>query len=137
MREIEQLLHQRWNDAAALEALLPSRRVTTGRSLLNTLPRAAIGRRSRSVVCRTNLGEVIEQIVLEVRLEHEEFDRGAAIVGEFLRVFDRKRFPLSGGAKVLQLRRAEDDCRQRDDGVWQFRVAMVARVWLPAEAAGE
>jgi len=70
MMEIEQLLHQRWNDAAALEALLPSRRVTTGRSLLNTLPRAAIGRRSRSVVCRTNLGEVIEQIVLEVRLEH-------------------------------------------------------------------
>lgn len=134
--EIEQLFHQRWSDAAALDGLLPARRVTTGRSSLASLPWATIGRRSRTIVCRTNLAEVIEEIVLEICLNHEEFDAGAAIVAEFLHTFDRKRFPLSGGAKVLHLRRVEDDCRQRDDGVWQFRVAMLARVWLPAEAAG-
>lgn len=134
--EIEQVLHQRWSDAAALVALLPADRVTTGRSCLGTLPRATIGRRSRTIVCRTNLDEVIEQVVLEMCLRHEAFDQAAAIVAEFLRTFDRRGFQLSGGARVLQLRRVDDECRQRDDGVWEFRVAMVARVHLPGAEAG-
>ena len=129
---LEQALHQRWSDDPTLNALLPSDKVTTGRSTGGTLPRATIGRRTRRAVCRTNSGDSLEQVVVEVRLLHGSFDDGTAVVQQFLAVFDRSQFGLSGGAEVVNLRRVKDDCRQEKDGTWLFRVQMLARVHRPA-----
>jgi len=129
--EIEQALHQRWHDSTTLDGLLSAARVTTGRSSLESLPRATLGRRGKRTVGRTNAGEVLEEVTIEMRLRHESFDDGATIVRAFRDEFDRCRFALSGGAKVLHLRHVEDDCRQLDNGTWLFRVEMVARVFLP------
>ncbi len=129
---LEQALHQRWSDHQALNAVLPADRVTTGRSSLGSLPRATVSRRTRRTVCRTNSGDTIEEVTLDMRLRHESFDDGIAVVQHFLTAFDRSQFSLSDDAKVLSLRRIEDDSYQADDGTWQFRVEMLARVHLPA-----
>jgi hypothetical protein len=129
---LEQTLHQHWSDSPALNALLHADRVTTGRSSLGSLPRATLARRSRRTVCRTNSGDSLEEVTVEMRLRHQSFDDGTAIVQQFLTTFDRSQFSLSDGAQVLNLRRIEDDCRQADDGTWQFRVEMLARIQLPA-----
>ncbi len=129
---LEQALHQRWGENQALNAVLSADRVTTGRSSLGSLPRATISRRSRRTVCRTNLGDTLEEVSVEVRLRNESFDDGIAVVQQFLATFDRTQFSLSNGAEVLSLRRLEDDCHQADDGTWQFRIHMLARVHLPS-----
>ena len=129
---LEQALHQRWFDSPEMNALLRVDRVTSGRSSLDTLPRATLSRASRRVVCRTNSGDVLEEVTVEMRLRHESFDDGLATVQQFLTLFDRTQFNLSDGASVLSLRRIDDDCHQATDGTWQFRVIMLARVHLPA-----
>lgn len=130
--DLEQTLHQRWSDNQALNALLPAERISTGRSSLGSLPRATLSRLSRRTVCRTNSGDILEEVTVEMRLRHESFDDGTAVVQQFLSAFDRSQFSLANGAKVVNLRRVEDDCHQDDDGNWQFRVEMLARVHLPA-----
>lgn len=129
---LEQALHQRWSNCPALIALLPAERVTTGRSSLDSLPRATFSRRSRRTVCRTNSGETIEEVTVRMRLRHESFDEGIAIVQQFLTTFDRSRFSLADGAEMVNLRRITDDARQANDGTWQFRIEMLARIHLPA-----
>lgn len=130
---LEQALHQRWSNDASLVALLPAERVTTGRSSLDSLPRATLFRRTRRTVCQTNSGECLEEVGMEMSLRHESFDGGIAIVQQFLQVFDRSRFSLTDGAEVLQLRRLEDNTTQLDDGTWQFQVEMLARIHVPAQ----
>ena len=125
---LEQALHQRWSDNQTLNALLPADRVTTGRSSLGTLPRATICRESRCTVCRTNLGDILEDVTVTMHLRHESFDDGIAIIRQFLAVFDRSHFNLSENAKVLSLRRIEDTCRQANDNTWQFQTQLLARV---------
>ena len=129
---LEQALHQHWSDNQALSALLPVDRVTTGRSTGGTLPCATVARRSRRTVCRTNSGDTIEEVTVAMRLRHESFDDGIAIVQQFLTAFDRSQFSLADGAKVLSLRRIEDNCHQADDGTWRFQVELLARIHLPA-----
>lgn len=128
---LEQALHQRWSNDAALGALLAADRVTTGRSSLGSLPRATISRQSRRTVCQTNSGETLEEVTIEMRLRHESFDAAVAIVQQFLTAFDRSQFSLADGAEVQSLRRIQDDCRQDADGTWQFRVEMLARIKSP------
>ncbi len=129
---LEQALHQLWSNSPALVALLPADRVTTGRSSLGSLPRAAIARRLRRTVCRTNTGETIEDATVVMHLRHDSFDAGIAIVQQFLTAFDRSHIALAGGGEVACLRRITDDTRQAPDGTWQFRVDMLARIHLPA-----
>jgi hypothetical protein len=129
---LEQAFHQLWNNTPALNALLPADRVTTGRSSLDSLPRATLSRRSRRTVCLTNSGETIEEVTVVMRLRHESFDEGIAIIQQFLSVFDRSHFSLADGAEVVNLRRLTDYTRQAADGTWQFRVEMLALVHLPA-----
>lgn len=129
---LEQALHQRWSDNQALNALLPAERVTTGRSSIESLPRATLSRRSRRTVCRTNSGDTLEEVTVELRLRHESFDAAVAIVQQFLTTFDRSQFSLAAGAEVQSLRRTQDDCRQADDGTWLLRVELLARIHLPA-----
>jgi hypothetical protein len=130
---LEQVLHQRWSDNAALDALLPAQRVTTGRSSEGSLPRATITRRSRRTVCHTNSGETIEDVSIEIRIRHESFDDATAIVEQFLVVFNRSQFDLVDGARVLSFRRTEEHCDQLDDGTWQLQVEMLARIQLPTQ----
>ncbi len=129
---LEQALHQRWSDNQALNALLSAERVTTGRSSIGSLPRATLSRRSRRTVCRTNSGDILEEVTVEMRLRHESFDDAVAIVQQFLTAFDRSQFSLAAGAEVQCLRRIEDNCQQAADGTWQFQVQLVARVHFPA-----
>ena len=129
---LEQALHQRWSNDAALNSLLPADRVTTGRSSLGSLPRATLARQSRRTVCRTNSGETLEEVTVEMRLRHDSFDAAVAVVQQFLTVFDRSQVSLADGAEVQSLRRIQDDCRQDSDGTWQFLVEMLARVRLLA-----
>ena len=125
---LEQALHQRWSDNPTLNMLLPADRVMTGRSSLDTLPRATICRQSRRTVCYTNSGDKLEEVAIEVQLRHESFDDGVAIIQQFLATFDRSYFELSGTARVLSLRPIEDRCQQSSDNTWHFQVQLLARI---------
>lgn len=128
---LEQALHKRWSEDQALCALLPVERVTTGRSSLGTLPRATLCRQSRRTICRTNSDYTFEEATVEMQLRHDSFDDGIAIIQQFLTGFDRSQFSLQERVKVLSLRRIDDDCCQAEDGTWQFRVQMLARLQIP------
>jgi len=127
---LEQALHQLWSDDQTLNALLPADHVTTGRSRLDALPRATICRESQRTVCRTNSGDTLEEITIDMRLRHESFADGIAIVRQFLTTFEHSHFDLSENAIVLALQPIKDTCHQENDNTWQFQTKLLARILL-------
>ena len=78
--------------STTLDEALAAERVTTGRSSLGTLPRATLSRRSRRTVCRTNSGDTIEEVAVDMCLQHESFDNGIKIVHQFVAAKDECLF---------------------------------------------
>jgi hypothetical protein len=129
---LEQAIHQRWAASDALATLLPTDRVTTGRSFGHALPYATITRRSCRTPFRTNAG-ALDEVALRIHVWHDDYDRGRSIVDELKATFDRSDFPLTGGARVVQMRRADDSAVEHNDGTWQFAVEFLVQVHLPSE----
>lgn len=129
--KLEQAIHQRWEAADALNSLLPVANVKTGRSLDASLPYASIARKAVRTVFRTNAGDALDEVVLEVHVWHDDYDAGRDIVEQVNTAMDRADFALSDGQQVVQMRRTGESDSQHDEGVWQFMVQFLVQVYLP------
>jgi len=127
---LEQVVHQRWAASEALNAALAAERVKTGRSFDAALPYATIKRRANRTAFRTNAGDALDEVALRIRVWHDEYDAGRAIVHQIKAAFDRSDFPLAGGDRVVQMRRTDDSASQHSDGTWQFTVDFLVQVHL-------
>lgn len=123
---LEQAIHARWAADGALIALVPAARFVTGKALGGlALPCAVLSRVGQRRATRTSSRSVAE---VEVR-----FDVFAAELGTLRQVadavkarFDRATF--SGGATVLDMRRADESQEQADDGTWRLSLTYAAVV---------
>jgi len=127
---LEEAIHQRWAASEALAALLPAENVHTGRSLGDTIPYATLTRRANRTALRTNSGDALDEVSLRIDVWHDDYDAGRAIVHEIKAAFDRSDFALSGGDRVVEMRRTDDSASQHDDGVWQFTIDFLVQVYL-------
>ena len=129
---LEQVIHQRWAACDALASLLPAENVKTGRSFDDPLPYATITRHRSRTAFRTNAGDALDEVTLRINVWHDDYDAGRAIVGQLKAAFDRSDFALSGGDRVVQMRRTDDFASQHDDGAWQFTIEFLVQVHLPS-----
>ena len=129
---LEKAIHNRWAASAALCELLPAERFTTGRAHAAEIPYATLSRKPGRTVCRTNAGDALDEIPLEIHVWHDEFDAGQAIVHEVKTAFDRSDFALSDGGRVLRMLRAGESVVEHPDGVWQWTIAFSVQVYLPS-----
>jgi len=104
--------------------------VTTGRAVGTARPYATLTRLGSHPLLRSNAGGTIEQIRLRIDLWHDRLDDGQAIVRQIRTSLDGSAFPLSGGDRVMHLRRTEDAAVQHEDGVWQFSMTFLVQVYL-------
>jgi hypothetical protein len=117
-----EVIHQRWAAAAELNALLPVSNVYTGLSPVSTTPYAVITKLSERPVAYLNDGSVVSIVGLRIEVFDESYDAAAAVSHQVKAAFDRTEFALSGSNKVLNMRRADDYYRQRDDGTWRLAI---------------
>ena len=129
---LEQAIHQRWADTPALEALLPAARLKTGRSRGDPMPYATLTRQRNRTALRSNAGDAVDETALQIDVWCEEFDAGHAIAEQVKAAFDRAAFDLSGGDRVVQMRRTGDAASQDPDGVWRFALQFLVQVHLPS-----
>lgn len=127
---LEEAIHQRWAADDALIALLPVEKVTTGRSTENSVPYATIQRRGSRTAIRTNTGDALDEVSLEIHVWHEDHDAGLAITSLVKAAFQRSDFALSGSDRVVQMRRSGDSAVQHADGLWQFSIDFLVQVYL-------
>ena len=128
---LEQAIHQRWADTPALEALLPAARLKTGRTRGDPMPYATLSRRRNRTRLRTNAGDAIDEVALEIDVYCDDYDAGRAIAAAVQAAFDRAGFDLPGGDRAVQMRRADDAASQDADGTWQFALQFLVQVHLP------
>lgn len=128
---IEQAIHDRWAETAALAALLPAERVTIGRTVGASRPCAVLTCPRRRAVLRTNDGG-LDDVTLQIDLWHDRYDAGQTILTELVAALDRADFPLSEGRRVVQMRRTTDAACQQDDGVWRWSIEFLVQVYLPS-----
>ena len=129
---LEQAIHQRWAASDTLASLLPAERLKTGRSFGDSLPYATITRQGNRTAFRTNAGDALDEVRLQIRVWHDDYDAGRAIAEQVKAAFDRSDFALSGGGRVVQMRRTGDSASQHDDGTWRFTVDFLVQVHLPS-----
>ena len=125
---LEQAIHERWAADAALAALVPAARVTTGRSLRTARPYVTILPERAQTSVRSNAGETIEEITLRMNVWHDDYGAARAVVERIRAVFNGVGFALSGARRVLHMRRLSESALQHADGVWQLSVRFVALV---------
>lgn len=128
---LEETIHQRWEASQPLEALLPAARLKTGLSPGDAMPYATLLRRRNRTTMRTNAGDAVDEAAVQIDVWCDNFDAGLAIVEQIKTTFDRSSFDLSGGARVVQMRRTRDASRQDADGAWRFTVEFLVHVHLP------
>ncbi len=123
-------IHQRWSTTPALESLLSADRLRTGLVHGEGRPYATLERKSSRTAFRTNAGESLDEVTLAIHVWHDSYDAGEAIVQAALAAFDRSDFDLSGGDRVVQMRRTAESAKQHDNNVWQFTLEFSASVHL-------
>jgi len=129
---LEQAIHERWAASEALASLLPAENVRTGRSYGQPMPYAALTRLGSRTAFRTNAGDAMDEVTLRINVWHDDYDAGRAILEQVKAAFDRSDFALSGGDRVVQMRRTDDSASQHDDGAWQFTIEFLVQVHLPS-----
>lgn len=115
MTDLFSAIHARWT-AAGLAALAP---LTTGPARGPALPAASLLHTAGRSLALTNATGRFEEIELELRLWHGDFDVGLAIAELLLATFDRAAFDTAGG-RVLAMRRTDEHARHQADGAWEF-----------------
>jgi hypothetical protein len=127
---LEQAIHEYWASTAALDALLPAARVTTGRSSGVAMPYATIEQIESRPTLPTNLGDAVEAVTIRVTLWHDDHAAGHAIAEQVEIALDRATLTLPGGGQVARFRRLRSSVSQHPDGLWQWTVELRARVHL-------
>ena len=95
-------------------------------------PDSTVTRVRNRTALRTNAGDAVDASTLRIDVWCEEFDAGQAIAEQVKATFDRTSFDLSGGDRVVQMRRIRDAASQDDDGVWRFALEFLVHVHLPS-----
>lgn len=129
---LEQAIHERWAQAAALASLLPAERVTTGRTVNTARPYATLSCPHRRTAIRTNNGGGVDAVTLRIDLWYDCYDAGQTLLAQLLATFDRTDFPLADGRRVVQMRRDTDAVTQHPDGVWQLSAEFLVHVYFPS-----
>ncbi len=127
---LEQAIHARWAASSSLSALLPAERLRTGTFHGEGRPYATLERRAGRTLLRTNAGDALDDVTLAVHVWHDSFDGGQAVVREVKAAFDRSDFSLSGGDRVVAMRRTADSVVERGGGLWQFTIEFSVLVYL-------
>ena len=125
---LEQAIHQRWTDSAALSALLPPARLTTGRSGGGERPYATIQSLRRSQTLPTNAGNTVEEASMDLCVWHDDFDVGEQIVEYIQTVFDRAVFNLPDDSAVVRMRETSMSATHKKDGVWCWKIKFLANI---------
>ena len=120
--------------ADALVSLLPVENVTTGLARGDSLPYATIQRKQGHTTLRTNAGATLEEVTLRINVWHDDHDAGRDIAEQVEAAFDGADFALSGGNRVIRMRRTDEHGSQRDDGIWRFTLEFLVHVYLPTGA---
>ncbi len=127
-----EVLHDRWEAAAALEALLPAASVFTGQSFDATLPFAVIEKNSEFADMYANDGMAVDSVGVRFQLFHANHDLGAAIIQQIKVAFDRSEFDLSGSDAVENMTRTNDFEIQEDGQTWRFVIDFNCMTYLSA-----
>ncbi len=125
---LEQAIHQRWAANAALSALLPPERLTTGRSGGGDKPYATLLAAERRNALATNAGNAIREVEIELCLWHDGFDAGEEIVEYVQAVFNMATFELPDGSATVRMREASMTASQEADGVWCWKMKFTAKL---------
>jgi len=129
-----QVIHERWAEATALNALLPAERVFTGASHHASLPLAVITKESDKPDSYATDGSAIDIVALRIRVLHAEHDPAAAIIHQIKKTFDRSTFNLADSDVVQLMQRVNDFEQHRDDGSWEMVIDFQCTVFLAAGA---
>jgi len=127
---LAQAIHERWAEAAALNALLPVSRVYTGASFDPALPLVVISKQSDKPDSYQSDGSAIDVVVLQMRVLHARYDAAAEIMREIKKAFDRTSFDLADGDTVQNMQRINDYERQRADGAWELIIDFKCTIYL-------
>jgi hypothetical protein len=133
---LAQVLHARWAATAALNELLPVGKVMTGayfaanpgtRYGTITLP----GSRTTGFF---NDQSSLEVMTVRVRIHHDDYDQGQAIVAALLAAFDRSEFSLADGSRVVCMQRSGLPQEMQDPrtGQWDWVTDFQCRVHCAA-----
>jgi hypothetical protein len=128
------VLHQRWAADSALSAALSASRVFTGPSVDPNTPFALITRRATRPDALFNDGSGVDTIDVRIELYHHSYDAALNVRDQIAAAFDRASFDLSGADRVLVMRRAGENERQGDDGVWRLTLDFQCTVYLNSGA---
>jgi hypothetical protein len=124
---LEAAFHQRWAATAALEGLLPAGRLKTG-LVRGGNPSASLACTSCRTVLRTSAGDRVDEVGLEVRVRHDDYDAGRAIADQVTAAFDNSRFAVSAAEHVIHARRTGASARPQAGGGWEFLVEFLVQV---------
>ena len=127
---LEQAIHQRWAATDALNALLPAENLVTGRASGRSTPYATLVRQRSRPVVSSNTADAIDEVTLRFHVWHDDHDAALAIARQVKTAFNRSRFDLAGGDRVIGMRRTSDRGTQHDDGLWQVILEFTVRVYL-------
>jgi len=127
---LEQAIHQRWAESASLCELLSADRVKTGLTHVAAIPYATVVRKAGRTLFRTNAGDALEEVPLEIHLWHNSFDAGQAAADRVKTAFDGGEFILSDGGRAVQVRRDGESAVEHDDGVWRWTIRFSIQVYL-------
>jgi len=127
---LEQAIHQRWAATDALNALLPAENLVTGRASGRSTPYATLVRQRSRPAVSSNTADAIDEVTLRLHVWHDDHDAALAIARQVKTAFDRGRFDLAGGDRVISMRRTGERVSQHDDGLWQVTLEFTVRVYL-------
>ena len=130
---LEQAIHQRWADNAALASLLPVERFTTGRCVGVAKPYATIHTLKRQPKLPTNAGNAVEEVTLYISVWHDDFDVGEQIVEYVEAVYDRAAFNLPDDSALVRMREVSLSTIQKQDGGWRWKIKLSARICAPLD----
>ena len=123
-------LRQRWAADAALEAALPAFRVYVGTAPAPTIPFAVLGKRSDRPAETMNDGGSLNAVGVRIEVFAGGYDAACEIAELVRAAFDRTEFDLTGGDRVVNMRRRDAAERQEDDGLWHLTLDFECLVYL-------
>ena len=124
------VLRQRWAADTALEAALPADRVYVGTAPEPTIPFAVLTKRSDRPTESMNDGTSLNAVGVRIEVFDDGYDSATAIAELIRAAFDRTEFDLTGGDKVVNMRRHNATERQADDGLWHLSLDFDCTVYL-------
>lgn len=125
---LEQAIHERWAEAAALVTLVPVERLSTGLAKGDQpLPYVVLSRQGSVPRWRGTGGLAIEETRVRFGVWSDDLDVAKEIEREIRAAFDRTSFGLPGGTCLVMQWESELEVADAE-GMWQVATDYVARV---------